>query len=515
MKLGSLFKRGANLFKIGRAVRSLKNATDEDKRRWAKKYLVEVLGQSRGLPAKVGQFMTFGKEDQELKDALDKAITAMPFDQVVSLLEEKYQAPLDSVFKTLNEDCRSASLGQVHFGKLKDGTEVAVKVQYPEIAQSVEAEMALMGFLPKVGPVAKWGFHMDGYRDAFWNNFKKELDYRQELECQQKYAELAAPLENVIVPKVFPDLSGPTVLVQSLEEGIGLEKAETLAQTSRQAMGRVVVQHYILMLFRHGFVHADPHPGNFAFRQTGREKFSLIVYDYGCILQISDEVRLGLLRIILALQNHEPLDPMACLSMIGFDPEKLQDLRSTLPALLHVLFEPFLIEAPYDIKDWRMSERFDQIVGEMKWWFRSSAPPDLIFLMRTLHGMSTMLERLDAKISWRFILNNLCSDLYSQAQAVSLPEIPCDRENALRLNGIAKYLKVNVVKPNGNKVRLTMPARVADNIKDIIDPPVMESIERQNIDLVAIQKRVHETGFIPQILFDLKDPEREVLVWLE
>jgi predicted unusual protein kinase regulating ubiquinone biosynthesis (AarF/ABC1/UbiB family) len=515
MKFVSLLKRGANLIKIGRAVHSLKTATDEDKRRWAKNYLVEVLGQSRGLPAKVGQFMTFGKEEQDFKDTLDSSITPLPFDQVVSLLEEKYQAPLDSVFRSLDEEGLSASLGQVHFGKLKDKTEVAVKVQYPEIAQSVEAEMNLMGFLPKMGPVAKWGFHMDGYRDAFWNNFKKELDYRQEMEHQKKYGELAASLENVIVPKVFPELSGPTVLVQSLEEGFGLEKAETLAPNSRQAMGRVVVSHYLHMLFRHGFVHADPHPGNFAFRQTGREKFSLIVYDYGCILRISDEVRLGLLRIILALQKHEPLDPIACLSMIGFDAEKLQDLRSTLPALLHVLFEPFLIEGPYDIKDWRMSERFDQIVGEMKWWFRSSAPPDLIFLMRTLHGLTTMLDRLDAKIPWRFILDKLCSDLYPQAEAVSLPEFPCDSEKVLRLDGIAKYLKVNVVKPNGNKVRLTMPARVADNIKSIIDPPVMESIERQQIDLAAIQKRVHETGFIPQTLFDLKDPEREVLVWLE
>jgi predicted unusual protein kinase regulating ubiquinone biosynthesis (AarF/ABC1/UbiB family) len=515
MKFVSLLKRGANLIKIGRAVHSLKTATDEDKRRWAKNYLVEVLGQSRGLPAKVGQFMTFGKEDQDFKDTLDSSITPLPFDQVVSLLEEKYQAPLDSVFRTLDEDCQPASLGQVHFGKLKDKTKIAVKVQYPEIAESVEAEMNLMGFLPKMGPVVKWGFHMDGYRDAFWSNFKKELDYRQEMEYQKKYAELAAPLDNVIVPKVFSDLSGPTVLVQSLEEGFGLEKAETLAPNSRQAMGRAVLQHYLHMLFRHGFVHADPHPGNFAFRQTGREKFSLIVYDYGCILQIPDEVRLGLLRIILALQKHEPLDPMACLSMIGFDAEKLQDLRSTLPALLHVLFEPFLIEAPYDIKDWRMSERFDQIVGEMKWWFRSSAPPDLIFLMRTLHGLTTMLNRLDAKISWRFILDKLCSDLYPHAEALNLPEIPCDSEKVLRLDGIAKYLKVNVIKPNGNKVRLTMPARVADNIEEVIDPPVMESIERQKIDLAAIQKRVHETGFIPQTLFDLKDPEREVLVWLE
>ena len=65
MNLFSILKRGANLIKVGQAVRTLKKATDEDKHRWAKNYLLDVLGQSRGLPAKVGQFMTLGKEDQE------------------------------------------------------------------------------------------------------------------------------------------------------------------------------------------------------------------------------------------------------------------------------------------------------------------------------------------------------------------------------------------------------------------------------------------------------------------
>ena len=60
-----------------------------------------------------------------------------------------------------------------------------------------------------------------------------------------------------------------------------------------------------------------------------------------------------------------------------------------------------------------------------------------------------------------------------------------------------------------------MPARVADDLQSIIDPPVKESIDRQNIDLDAIQKRARQTGFVPQVLFDLKDSEREVKVWLE
>ncbi len=512
MKFVSLLKRGMNLVKVGRAVRTLKTADDADKRTWAKQYLVEILGKSRGLPAKVGQFMTLGEDDAELRETLNGAIPPMPVDQAVSILETALQAPLDTHFQSLNDTPKAASLGQVHFGKLKDGTPVAVKVQYPDIRQAVESEMDLLGWMPKVGPVAKWGFSMEGYRDAFWDNFRKELDYGREIRHQQQYRRMIPPLTDVVVPEVFEALCRPNVLVQRLEEGFDLDKAASLHPPQKQTLGRVLLSHYLHMLFNHGFVHADPQPGNFAFRQTGRDRYALILYDFGCVLEINDTVRLALLRTILALQSHENADPVDCLALAGFDAEKLEDLRPTLPALLQVLFEPFLCEGPYDIKDWRLSERFDAIVGDLKWWFRSAAPPELIFLMRTLHGLAVMLERLDAKLPWKFLLEKHCAEQFPAARALKLPP---SSAAAVGFNGIARYLQVYVVKPNGNKVKLTMPARVADDLKGVIDPPVMESIERQNIDLDAIQKRARQTGFVPQLLFDLKDPEREVKVWLE
>jgi predicted unusual protein kinase regulating ubiquinone biosynthesis (AarF/ABC1/UbiB family) len=361
--------------------------------------------------------------------------------------------------------------------------------------------------------VAKWGFQLDGYRDSFWNTFKEELDYLVEAEHQRRYRELAIPLNDLIVPEIFIDSTRPTVLVQKLEEGFSMEEAEKMNPEQRQTIGRALLEHYLFMLFRHGRVHADPHSGNFAFRQTGRNRYAVVLYDYGCILKIPDSVRQALLRVILALQNHDPVDPMACLVAIGFDEEKLQDIRSLLPALLNILFEPFVVDHPFDVKEWDLSRRFDLVAGEMKWWFRSSAPPNLIFLMRTLHGMSALLKRLDSKLPWKFILEKTCGDCFSLARSFPLPA--CSQENAVHFDGMAQYLLVKVVKPNGNKIKLTMPARVAENLSDVIDPPVMESIERQNIDLNAIQSRVLQSGFIPQILFDLKDPERDVKVWLE
>lgn len=515
MNLKALFKRGMNLAKVGRAVYSLRKSTDADKHKWARHYLVDLLGKSRGLPTKVGQLMTMESGDGDLRETLEASITPMAFEEVADILNATYGTSCDTVFRSLDKEGRAASLGQVHFGKLQDGTAVAVKVQYPGIAHAVEAELELLGWLPKVGPAAKWGFNLEGYRDAFWTSFSQELDYGHEKAQQQRYKELCSPLKNVIVPRIFDDLCRPTVLVQSLEEGISLDKAAKLGETQRRSMGRALLEHYLHMLFRHGVVHSDPNPNNFAFRQTGRDSFSLVVYDFGSVLEIPAEMRLALLRIILALRHREKLDPVSCLTAIGFDNSKLEDLRPTLPALLNVLFDPFVTEAPYDIKDWNLSERFDQIVGDLKWWFRSAAPPNLIFLMRTLHGMVAMLERLECTLSWRFSMDNICGDIYAEARAFALPKVEAAKGLAPGFDGIARYLQIYVVKPNGNKVRLTMPARVAECLEEVIDPPVMESIVRQNIDLKQIQDRVRKSGFVPQTLFDLKDPERDVRVWLE
>jgi len=268
------------------------------------------------------------------------------------------------------------------------------------------------------------------------------------------------------------------------------------------------------MLFRHGFVHADPQPANFAFRQYKKDYFVLIIYDFGSVLEISKDVRLTLLRIILALRHREPIDPVSCLSALGFDPEKLKDLRPTLPALMSVLFEPFLVECPYDVKDWRMSERFDQIVGDMKWWFRSSAPPKLIFLMRTLHGLTAMLKRLDVPLPWQFIMDKFLSDIYPEAKALVLPKIENDSPGPT-FDSMAQFMKVHVVKANGNKVSLTMPGRCADDIEGVMDDPVKESIHKQKIDLISIQDKARKSGFIPQVLFELQDEERNMKVWLE
>ena len=138
MKLGYLIKRGANLLKLGLAARQIRKSTSEEQHQRAKKYLVELLGKSRGLPTKIGQFITMDSDDHALRESLIDSIVPMPFHEVTEILGLAYGD--SSVFKKLDKEPKVASLGQVHFGTLKDGTEVAVKIQYSEIAGAVESE---------------------------------------------------------------------------------------------------------------------------------------------------------------------------------------------------------------------------------------------------------------------------------------------------------------------------------------------------------------------------------------
>ena len=141
--------------------------------------------------------MTMNSDDLPPRESLNNSMKPLPFEEVVKLVGKAYGKPWYTVFRKLEKSCKTASLGQVHFGKLKDGTEVAVKVQYPEIAREVEGKMNLMGWLPKVGPVSKWGFKVDAYRDAFWKNFSDELDYRIEAKHQEIYRHKTHQLKRV------------------------------------------------------------------------------------------------------------------------------------------------------------------------------------------------------------------------------------------------------------------------------------------------------------------------------
>lgn len=511
MKAARAVVRGFRLAQAALALRASRGGSEEARKR-ARVRVLEILGGGRGLAAKLAQFMAMS-DPEEFKLLQEGGIPPMAFDEVRKALESAYGAAPASVFSELTERGLPASLGQVHFGRCLDGTEAAVKIRYPGIVEAVNAEIDALGWVPSAGPARRWGFDLAGYKKTLGASLSGELDYEAEAARQTRYRELASGLGGVIVPEVLSPLCRPGVLVQRRENGIPLQEALLCDPLDRLAMGRAALRHVLHMTFRHGFVHADPNPANFAFRRLpGTAGWAVVVYDFGCVLEIDKTTRLALLRAILALRDREPVDAGACLAAAGFEAGKLGDLGPRLPALLSALFEPFLSDDPFDVTGWRLGERADMIAGDLKWWFRSAAPSRLILLMRIFHGLADLLVRLDARVCWSRELEAAAGEEFAAARA--LPLAP-ESEQAPRFDSMAARLRIRVERPDGRAADLSFPARAAEDFRALMDDDILRKAAEAGVDAEAVQRRLLASGMTPQVLFEIRDQGKQIRVWLE
>ena len=410
-------------------------------------------------------------------------------------------------------------MGQVHQATLLDGVNVAVKIQYPDIANAVEAEMRLAKLLPGLGPVRRWGFDFDAYKRTLKDNMDRELDYRSELERQQCYAMLTS-VPGLVVPKVYPQYSSRTVLVQSWESGVPLDSTVSWPLDQRKEIARILVQTLFHSVFVSGMVHGDPHVGNMRFRRGAGGAPEVALLDYGCTVEIEEAVRMHFLKLVVGCIDGDDTDPLACFAGMGFDHEKLKPIAPVLPALCGALFEPFTEAGPFSLKYWALGERTDALLGELKWWFRSAGPANLLLLMRAFQGLVMQLNTLQVVVSWRDIFHEAVGPaLLKKARAYQPRALPGGEEAGggavRRFSALARYLKVRVTEKGRQVVAVTMPAEQASQLKSIVPEDVALKIGDLGVDIDAIARRACDSGLVPQALFALDVGERHYRVWLE
>lgn len=248
-----------------------------------------VLGQMRGLAAKVGQMASYvdGIVPEAHRDAFESTLaklrSAAPtstFAAVKRTVEEDLGQPLDRLFASFEESpFASASIGQVHRATLEDGRVVAVKVQHEGIRDAVEADLSNAAVLSNVAGVA--GGAKVGAKAIFERvrtRFREELDYRIEARHLTTFREFHAGDPTIRVPELISHRSGPRVLTTELVHGHSFERAITASEPERRAyvetLWRFVFRGNLVL----GLFNADPHPGNYLFGEDGVVTF----LDFGC-----------------------------------------------------------------------------------------------------------------------------------------------------------------------------------------------------------------------------------------
>ena len=193
----------------------------------------------------------------------------------------------EALFDTFSmQSENAASIGQVHRATI-EGKALAVKIQYPGVANSIRSDLAI------VKPIALKMFNLKGkdtdrYFEEVENKLLEETDYLQELQSSQMISKAAQVLPNLTFPKYYPKWTTSKILTMDWMEGVHLSeyvKREKLNQKERNLLGQTLWDFYMFQIHGLRKVQADPHPGNFMVSEQGE----LIAIDFGCIKEIPED----------------------------------------------------------------------------------------------------------------------------------------------------------------------------------------------------------------------------------
>ncbi|CAG9466104.1 unnamed protein product [Pedinophyceae sp. YPF-701] len=256
---------------------------------------------------KIGQqFSTrvdvLAKEFIEELEKLQDNVPPFDWESARAILNRSIGRPVEEVFESFDtQPIAAASLGQVHLAVL-NGTKVVVKVQRPGLRELFDIDLknvrVLAQWLQKVDPKTD-GAKRDwvAIYDECSRVLYEEIDYQNEARNAQRFSDNFKDVDWVKVPKILWDYTTPQTMVMEYMPGIKINRGDELvrAGVDKDRIARLAVESYLMQILRHGFFHADPHPGNVSVDPADGGR--LIYYDFGMMGALKTDVRAGLLNL--------------------------------------------------------------------------------------------------------------------------------------------------------------------------------------------------------------------------
>jgi predicted unusual protein kinase regulating ubiquinone biosynthesis (AarF/ABC1/UbiB family) len=298
--------------------------------------MVQTLGRMKGAAMKIGQLASFidteflPPEYRELyQDQLSQLRTSAPpmaWDKVRKVLDEEWAEPVEELFEDFEQDAAAAaSIGQVHRATLPDGRRVAVKIQYPGVADAIRADMQNAGMILRLAKALAPGLDARAAAEELKERVMEELDYEYEAHNQRSFARGYRGHPFIYVPDVVSRLTTDRVLVTEWVDGMGFEEVKQLDQEQRDRFGEIVFRFYFGSIYHLQHFNADAHPGNYILMEDGRLAF----LDFGMTKQLDkDQIELEITALD-AVFDDDPERLRVALHDLGFlnNPKKIDAER--------------------------------------------------------------------------------------------------------------------------------------------------------------------------------------------
>lgn len=397
--------------------------------------LVTKLSRMRGAALKLGQMISFQGMYMRLKSgmALAKRLLAdlkmlpppihevlqrvqdsadyMPASQRNRVLSSNLGSSWRDLFSTFDEvPLAAASIGQVHRGVLAStGEEVAVKVQYPGVATSIDSDLSNLSLLLTASRLLPKGLFLDKTIANARTELAWETDYVREAEACSRFRNLLAPDEAYAVPRIVPEASAKQVLTAELMHGVAVTKLKTLDQKTRDWIGTQILRLCLREMTEFRFMQTDPNWTNFLYNDKTKK---LELLDFGASREFPEKFLTPYIKTLIAASKGDRATIRELSIQLGY----LTGSESNAMANAHVdsvmtLAEPFSQSAPeaYDFKDQTITDRVRSSIPLMIRERLAPPPEETYSLHRKLSGAFLLCARLGSRIR--------CRDMFDTAVA--------------------------------------------------------------------------------------------------
>ncbi|HSR86226.1 MAG TPA: AarF/ABC1/UbiB kinase family protein [Streptosporangiaceae bacterium] len=370
-----------------------------------------TLGTMKGVMVKLGQMASYVDEGlapsvRRTLSRLQDSVPPMSPDLAAGVIEAELGQPPERLFARWDpEPIAAASIGQVHRAITNDGLAVAVKVQYPGIAEMMAADLDNVSLLRRMLRVTAPSQDVEALIAELRERVLEELDYRREAVNQQALHGYFAGHPTISVPAIVPDLSARRVVTSELVTGARFADVLGWSQEERDRAGETLYRFVFRSLYEVHAFNGDPHPGNYIFHGDGKITF----LDFGMVKHFTDSDILPLMQMARTLcVDHDPARFRTSLEEAGFlvPGAALTDdeIADHLAVFYQLIRESKTVRVTGDYAS-AVVRRFFDVRSPVAQYAR--IPRSYVVLQRINLGLFALLGEMKATANWRAIAEEI------------------------------------------------------------------------------------------------------------
>jgi predicted unusual protein kinase regulating ubiquinone biosynthesis (AarF/ABC1/UbiB family) len=370
-----------------------------------------TLGTMKGVLMKLGQMASY--VDDGLSPAarrtlsrLQDSVPPMSPELAAQVVTEELGRPPDRAFATWDpEPIAAASIGQVHRAITRDGRAVAVKVQYPGIAETIEADLGNVALLRRMLKITAPSQDVDALIAELRERVTEELDYRTEARNQQMFARFYSGHPTIGIPGIVGELSARRVVTSELADGARFAELAGWPQAERDLAAETIYRFVFRSLYEAHAFNGDPHPGNYLFSGGGRVTF----LDFGLVKHFTDDEMRPLAAMAKNLcVDRDPEAFRRAMEQAGFLVPGAPVATPTVVEHMAVFYDTVREPGPKT-----MTGDYASAVTRRFFDFRSPLaayariPRSYVILQRINLGLFALLGEMSATADWRRIAEEI------------------------------------------------------------------------------------------------------------